>query len=157
VHPVDPGAGQGRERLEVRFARQPLGLEPAHLAGRGRGPVDALSADDGPHRRITGEPLGIVHVLVSGEPAIDRLPQQAEELMLNVLSATPLGEGRGGHRGQTERVVQFSVSEQTAIGGDPGAVELELDPTVEGDPNRRLFRFTHRVRHPRLAPSPVSL
>ena len=29
MHPVDPGAGQVRERREVRLACQPLGLEAA--------------------------------------------------------------------------------------------------------------------------------
>jgi hypothetical protein len=36
-------------------------------------------------------------------------------------------------------------------------VEFQLDPAVKGDPNRRLFGFTRRVRHPGLAPLPLSL
>jgi hypothetical protein len=45
-------------------------------------------------------------------------------------------------------VVQLAVGEQAGIGGDPGTPELDLDPAVEGDPERRLFDFTRRVRHP---------
>ena len=135
MHPVDPGAGQIRERREVRLGGQPLGLEAAHLAGRGRRPVDALPADDGAHRRIAGEPLGVVDVFVAGEPAVDRLAQQAQQPVANVLSTPPLGEGRSGHRGQAEHVVQLAVGEQAAVRGDPRPVELELDPAVEGDPS----------------------
>ena len=94
VHPVDPGAGQIRERREVRLGRQPLGLEAAHLAGRGRRPVETLAADDGAHRRIAGEPLGVVDVFVAGEPAVDRLAQQPEQLVADVLAAPALGERR---------------------------------------------------------------
>ena len=126
---------------------QPLGLEPAHLAGRGRRPVEPLPADDGAHGRVAGEPLGVVDVLVAGEPAVDRLPQQAEQPVPDVLPAPALGEGRRGRRGQAEGVVQLAVGEQAAVGGDPGAVELELEAAVEGDP-QGLFRFTRRVRHP---------
>jgi hypothetical protein len=38
----------------------------------------------------------------------------------------------------------FSVdhgSEQAAVGGDPGAVEFQLDPAVEIDPQRLRCRF----------------
>ena len=132
---------------EVGLGREPLGLEAAHLAGRGRRPVEPLPADDGAHRRIAGEPLGVVDVLVAGEPAVDRLPQQAEQPVADVLPAPAFGEGRRGRRGQAEGVVQLAVGEQAAVGGDPGAVELELEAAVEGDP-QGLFRFTRRVRHP---------
>jgi hypothetical protein len=74
VHPVDPGSGQLGERREVGLGREPFSLEAAHLAGRGRGPIDTLPADDGAHGGIAGEPLGIVHVFVAGEPAVDGLP-----------------------------------------------------------------------------------
>ena len=126
---------------------EPLGLEPAHLAARGRRPVEPLAADDGAHGGVAGEPLGVVDVLVAGEPAVDRLPQEAEQPVADVLAAPALGEGRCGRRGQAEGVVQLAVGEQAAIGGDPGAVELELEAAVEGDP-QGLFRFTRRVRHP---------
>jgi hypothetical protein len=67
----------------------------------------------------------------------------------DVLATPALGDSRHGHRGQAEGVVQLAVGEQAAIRGDPGAVELELEAAVEGDP-QGFFRFTRRVRH--LAP-----
>ena len=153
MHAVDPGAGQVRERREVRLAREPLGLEAAHLAGRGRRPIDPLPAHDGAHSRIAGEPFGIVDVFIAGEAAVDRLAQQAEQPVANVLSAPTLAERRGGHRGQAEGVVQLAIGEQAAVRGDPSTMEFELDPAVEGDPKRWLLGFTRRVRHPGPAPS----
>src|SRR5829696_10022134 len=112
--------------------REPLGLEAARLAGRGRRPVKLLPAHDGAPGRATGEPFGIVHVFIAGEPAIGRLPQEAEPPVPDVPPPSTLGEGRGGPGGETEGVVQLAVGEQAAVRGDPGAVELELEPAVEG-------------------------
>ena len=108
--------------------------------------------------RIAGsrEPFGIVHVLVAGEPAVDRLPQEAEHLVPDVLAAPALGEGRGGRHGQAEGVVQLAVGEQAGVRGDARAVELELEAAIEGDP-KRLFRFTRRVRHPAPVRTPLCL
>ena len=145
VHPVDPRAGQVHERREVRLARQPLGLEAAHLAGRGRRSVDALAADDGAHHRIAGEPLGIVDVFVAGEPAVDRGGEVGGGGGFR--PPRPLAERRDGHRGQAKGVVQLAIGQQAAVGGDPRTVEFQLDPAVEGDP-KRFLPFTRRVRHP---------
>jgi hypothetical protein len=54
---------------------------------------------------------------------------------------------RRGRRGQAEGVVQLAVGEQAGVGGDPGAVELELEAAVERDP-QGFVGFTRRVRHP---------
>jgi hypothetical protein len=40
-----------------------------------------------------------------------------------------------------------SIREQAAVGGDPGAVEFQLDPPVESGPQRQLSGFTRRVPH----------
>jgi hypothetical protein len=157
MHPVDPGAGQVRERREVRLACQPLGLEAAHLAGRGRRSVHTLAADDGAHHRIAGEPLGIVDVFVAGEPAVDRLAQQTKQPVANILSAPTLGKSQRGYRCQAEGVVQLAIGEQPTIRGDSSTMEFQLDPAVKGDPERRLFAFTRRVRHSGLALPPLSL
>ena len=96
--------------------------------------VHTLAADDSAHHRIAGEPLGIVDVLVAGEPAVDRLAQQPRQMVPDVPAAPPLAEHQGRQRGQAEDVVQLAVREQTTIRGDPGAVELELEAAIEGDP-----------------------
>ena len=51
-------------------------------------------------------------------------------------------------------VVQLTVGEQPAVGGDPGTVEFKLDPAVESGPQRQLSGFTRRVPHDH-APSVV--
>jgi hypothetical protein len=81
-------------------------------------------------RRIAGEAVGVVDVLVAGEAAVDRLPQEAEQPVPDVLSAPALGERRRRHGGEAEGVVQLAVGEQAAVGGDPGAVELELEAAM---------------------------
>ena len=88
------------------------------------GPVHTLAADDGAHHRIAGEPLGIVDVFVAGEPAVDRLAQQARQLVPDVPAAPPLAECRSAHRGQAKRVVQLAIGEQAAVRSDLGTVEL---------------------------------
>jgi hypothetical protein len=112
VHPVDPGAGEIRKGREVRLARRPLGLEAAHLADRRRRPIDTLPADNWPHRRIAGERLSVVDVFVAGEPTIDRLSQQSQQMVADVPAAPPLTK-RGGHRGQAKGTIQLAVGEQT--------------------------------------------
>jgi hypothetical protein len=146
VHPVDPGAGQSGERREVGLGGQPLGLEAAHLAGRGCGPVKPLTPHDGAHGRIAGEAVCVVDVFVAGQPAVDRLPHEAEQPVADVLPVPAFGESRYAHRGQIEGVVQLTVGEQAAVRGDRCPMELELEPAVEGNP-QRLLRFTRRVRH----------
>src|SRR3954468_9885883 len=112
----------------------PTRSDPAHTItlGDSRSPV------------ISG--AGPLRHLVAGEAAVDRLAQEAEQAVADVLAAPAFGESRHGHRGQAEGVVQLAVGEQAPIRGDPGAVELELEATVEGDP-QGLFGFTRHVRH----------
>ena len=71
---VDPLPGETGERSKVRVIGEPLGLEPPHLAGRGRIAYDSLAADDPAHRRITPQPVGVVDILVSGKPTEYRTP-----------------------------------------------------------------------------------
>ena len=115
MHAVDPGAGQVGERGEVGLGGQPLGLESTHLAGRSGGPIEPLPAHNGTHGRIAGEPFGVVDVLVAGEAAVDRLPQQAEQPVADVLAAPAFGESRRRQGGEAEGIVQLPVGEQPTI------------------------------------------
>ena len=115
VHPVDPGAGQiGSAARLASVASHSVSNRPIWL-------VEAASRSS-PSRptmaRMAGiarEPLGVVDVLVAGEAAVDRLSQQAEQPVADVLPTPALGESRHGHRGQAEGVVQLAVGEQAAI------------------------------------------
>jgi len=52
VHSIDPPGRQSGKSGEVLRLRQPCGLEPAHLAGRGGRCLDGSVADHPAHRRI---------------------------------------------------------------------------------------------------------
>ncbi len=69
--------------------------------------------------------------------------------MPDVLAASRLGQDRSGHAGQPQRLIQFAIGEQAGFRGDLAAVEFQLEATVEIDPKRVPFRFTHRVSHDR--------
>jgi len=118
--------------------------------------VEAASPH-GTHRRIAGEPFGVVHVLVAGEAAVDGLAQQVEQPVADVLSAPTLDKSQRGYRRQVEGIVQLPVSEQAAVRGDPSTVKFQLDPAVEGNPEWLLAGSIRRVCRTGLTPPPLSL
>jgi hypothetical protein len=79
VHRVDPLARQIGKSGEVFRPRQPFGLEAAHPAGRGSPIHGRFAADHPAHRRIAAQPIGVVHILVTSQPAEYRLPQQPDQ------------------------------------------------------------------------------
>jgi hypothetical protein len=147
MHTVDPLAGQIGEGREVLLRHQPACLEATHLAWRCRRARSRLAADDPAHRRIMPQALGIVDIFISDKPSEHRLPQQPDQSVTAIPTGACVGEHVPGHRAETEGVVEFTVGQQCGIGGDPGAMELELQPAVEIEPQRALDRFTRRVRH----------
>ena len=90
---------------------------------------------------------GVVDIFVSGKPSEHRLPQQPDQRVTAIPAGACIGEQVTRHRAETESVVELAVGQQSGIGGDPGAMELELQPAVEIEPQRALDRFTRRVRH----------
>ena len=147
MHRVDPLTRQIGERGEVLRSSQPLGLEAAHLAGRGS-PTHWRSAADHPtHRRVAAQPLGVVHVLVAGQPPEYRLPQQPDQEVLSVLAGAYIRQSLATGCGQSEHVVQFAIRQQSGIGGDHRTAELEHQAAVEIEPQRLAVRFTRRVPH----------
>ena len=93
------------------------------------------------------QPLGVVDVLVSGQPPEHGLPQHAHERVPAVLAGAGIGEPLARHRAEAERIVEFAVGEQTGVGGDDRTAKLEHQPAVEIEPQRLAIRFTRRVRH----------
>jgi hypothetical protein len=155
VHFVDPLAGQAGESGEVLGPAEPLRLEATHLAGRGRRPGDRAVADHPAHRRITTQPLGVVHVLVAGQPPEHRLPQQAGQPMAAVLAGARIGEQVTGRVGQAESVIQLAIGQQPGVRRDRRAAKLQPQATVEIEPQRTPVRFTRRFRHRRPSRSPA--
>jgi hypothetical protein len=84
VHRLDPLARQIGEGGEVLRPHQPLGLEAPHLADRGAPTHRCVAADHPAHRRIAAQPIGVVHILVTSQPAEYRLPQQPDQQVASV-------------------------------------------------------------------------
>lgn len=57
---------------------------------------------------------------------------------------------RDGH--QAERIIEFTIGQQSGIRGDAGTVELKLEAVVEIEPERIGLSFTRWLRHHRLVP-----
>ena len=146
MHSVDPDSRKSGERGEVVVDCQQLSLEPAHLAGRCAAALDSLAADDPPHRGIAPEPVGVVHILVSGEPSKDGLAKQTDDTVPTVLAGPAVSQDITRQYGQAQGIVEFAVGEQAGVGCDPRTVELQLQPSVETGPKWAAIRFTLRVR-----------
>jgi hypothetical protein len=119
MNSIDPNARQVREGSDVLVGRQQLGLEPPHLAGRCAAAFDRLAADNPPHRGIAPETVGVVHILVSGETSIDRLAKQTDDAMPAVLPRPAVGQDIARQCGQPQGIVEFTIGEQSGVGGDP--------------------------------------
>ena len=114
VNPVDPDTGEIGENGKVVIRRQQFRLEPAHLAGRGSAPLNGVAADDPAHRRVTAQSVSIVDIFVSGQSAIDRLSQEADQTVPAVLARPAIGKDFTRQRGQTKGVIEFPICESVA-------------------------------------------
>ena len=66
-------------------------------------------ADHPTHRGITAQPLGIVHVLVAGQPPKHRLAQRPRQPVATVLAGACVRERSSPRVGQAQRVIQLAV------------------------------------------------
>jgi hypothetical protein len=120
-------------------------------------PAIARSADDPAYRRVAAQPLGVVHVLVAGQPPEHRLPQQAGEPVPTILARARVRQCFRTSVGQVERGIQLAISQQSGIGGDRRTAKLQQQTAVEIEPQRAVVRFTRRVPHRTPIRSPASL
>jgi len=67
----------------------------------------------------------------------------------SVLAAATFRERRACQIGQPKRGIQFTVGQQTGVGSNPAAVELQPQAAVEIDPQGTIIRFTRWVFHAR--------
>jgi hypothetical protein len=138
-----------RERGEILIIGEPLSLEPPHLAGRGRILHDGPATDDPAHRRIAAQPVGVVEVFISGKTAEHGLVQHAHQIMATVPARAPVNQVLVRDVHQAKRVIEFAIGQQSGIGGNPGALKLKLEATVEIEPESIGIRFTRWMRHHR--------
>jgi hypothetical protein len=59
-----------------------------------------------------------------------------------VLACPRVGQVLARDLHQSEGIVQFAMGKQAGVGGDIGAVQLELQSAVEIEPRSVRFRFT---------------
>ena len=139
---VDPLPGESGKRGEVLVTREPLGLEPPHLAGRGRSCSTALPPTI---QRIAGSHPSRSASLTSSYPASRpntdwrSMPTRSWRTFRPVRVSTRW-LARDGH--QAKRGIEFAISQQACIGGDTRTVELQLEAMVEIEPESIGFGFT---------------
>jgi hypothetical protein len=134
MKPVDPLAVQIGQRRPVLGQGQRLGLEPPHLRGRGRLRIDSPAADNLTHDRIEGQTVGIVDVLVSGQPPEHRLPEQPVEPVDGVLAPAGVAQRRRRQIGQPERVIQLAHHQKAAVRTELRAAKFQPHARVEIHP-----------------------
>jgi hypothetical protein len=139
LHVVDPLAGQIGECGKVIGPAEPFRLEPAHLAGRGGISPDRPVTYDPAHRRVAAQPLGVVHILIAGQPSEHRLAQQPGQPMATILAGARIRQRIGTRVSQAKRVLQLAVGQQPAIGGNRGTTKLEQQTAIKIEPQRLAF------------------
>src|SRR6516165_10791078 len=119
-----------RSARAAKFSGEPLRLEAPHLTRRSRAALRRFAADNPAHSRIVAQALGVVHILVSGKTTKYRLPEQPGQCVPTILATACVGQNITRHLGQTEYVVEFTISQQPSIGGHQGAAKLEHQAAV---------------------------
>ena len=143
VNAINPHARQIHQCLQVLLGRQNLRLEAAHLTGGCGLSFLGPTAHHLTHRRVNRQPFRVVRVLVTRQATVHRLSQHAHQLMLCVLAAPRITEQVIRHSRHAQRFIQFAIRDQSRVRGNGCAVEFQLDPAVEIDPQRLLACFTH--------------
>ena len=93
-----------------------------------------MAADDPPHRGITAQTVGVVHVIIPAKTAKEGLAKLPDHAMPPVLAGTAVLEKTPGNLGQAKGIVKLPIGEKSSVGSDLGTVELKLQSTVKIDP-----------------------
>ncbi len=144
---VNPLTRKVHQRRQVAALAEYLGLEASHDA-HGSGFVVRLrcaAAHNMAHGRIDRQSLGIVHVFVTSQSAINGLPQQGQKQVLLVRAQARISQQVCARLREPQRFIEFAVGQQSSIRGDLTAAEIQLQATVETNPQIIVFRVTHWV------------
>lgn len=117
--------------------------------------LHGASTHDLAHHRIEGQPVGIVDVLVAGEPAEDRLAREGDDAMQPVVTGARVDEMLAHQLVKTEHVVELAIEQQTAIRADLAAMERDPHAAIKSQPSVFGLAFTRKVRHRRSPPMPA--
>src|SRR5215208_3299850 len=91
--------------------------------------------------------VGIVHVLVAGEPPKDGLAKLRDQRVAAVLARPGIRKDLSGQVCQAESIIEVSKGEQASVGRDLGAVKFELQAEIERDPESGIAFFTRCTVH----------
>ena len=112
---VDPRTVQAQQRREVPLVGQNSGLEAAHLAlARGVAIVGATT-DNAAHDRIARQPIGVVHVLITGQAPEHGLSEQGEQGVLRVPTRAAVAQFPTRYLGQAQGLIQLPKQQQPAV------------------------------------------
>ena len=154
---VDPVARRERERGKGLQRGEHLGLEAAHLARVRRLMIDGAPADDLTHHGIEGQPVGVIDVLVAGEPAEDGLTGKGEDAVRAVVTSARVLEVLAHQLMKAEHNVDLAIEQQAAIRSNLAAVELDPHAAIEIQPSVFGLAFGRKARHYRSPPMPPML
>src|SRR4051794_26597088 len=73
--------------------------------------------------RIMRQPVGVVHVFVSGQPPEHGLAKLRDQRVAAVLARPGVGESLSGQFRQPKCIIEVAEGEQTSVGRDPRAME----------------------------------
>lgn len=94
------------------------------------------------------EAVGVVDVFVAAEPPKGGLRERTDHPVLPVLASSRVHKTVSSYLGQSDGVVEFPERQKSRIGRDLGAVEFQLQSTVEIQSHSPGLTVTHRVSHP---------
>src|SRR5215831_19940464 len=134
---------QLRESLVVSFLGKDIRFEPVDRRGERHAALPPFPRSQHPKRRVLGQSLRVVGVLVPRQATVDGLAKQITERKLGIASGAGVGEVSLDQRTQAEAFVQLARKQQARVGRDGGATELDAKLGIEREPNRGRCRVTH--------------
>jgi len=143
--PRNPGCIQRRQPGLVVVRREDPGLKAPHRIPGGGPTVTRASAHHQAHRRVSRQAVGVIRVRVSGEAAVDRLPDQRHQVVLHIAPQALPGQKLTRHPRQPQLLIQLPVREQAGVRTDLAPYELQPHPSVELQAQRLLLAFTPGV------------
>ena len=142
---ADEFAVDAGQALEVLLLRQHLGLKSLQAGSQRCATIPSFLGTDQAERRILGESLGVVDILIAGDATVDGLAQQVRQRKLRVLPVPRVGQMLGDEITEAQTLVQLTNQNQTAVGGDPRSLEIHLQGSVKGKLKRPVLSLTHWV------------
>src|SRR5437016_5606558 len=109
---LDQGCVDATESFVVPLLREDLGLEPMERRRERHAHLAPLARSQHPKRRVLGQALGVVRILVPGQAAIDRLAEEVRQRELSIVSGARIAEVSLDQPTQAEALVQLAREKQ---------------------------------------------